>query len=66
VAIDCGRDGDFARAVLRELMARDIFVRMPAVAPQDRCIRVSVGRPQDLDAFAEALPRALAAAVTGS
>jgi histidinol-phosphate aminotransferase len=62
VAIDCGRDGDFARAVLRELIARDIFVRMPFVAPQDRCIRVTCGGSRDLDALAEALPAALAAA----
>jgi histidinol-phosphate aminotransferase len=32
------------------------------VAPQDRCIRVSTGREPDLDAFAAALPEALAAA----
>ncbi len=62
VAIDCGRDGDFARAVLQGLIARDVFVRMPGVAPLDRCIRVSVGRPQDLDVFAETLPQALDAA----
>lgn len=62
VAIDCGRDGDFARAVLAALVARDVFVRMPGVAPLDRCIRVSVGRPEDLDVFAEVLPQALAAA----
>ncbi len=64
VAIDCGRDGDFARAVLAGLIARDVFVRMPGVAPLDRCIRVSVGRPADLDVFAEALPQALDAALT--
>lgn len=62
VAIDCGRDGAYARRVLAELGARGIFVRMPGVAPQDRCIRVTVGRPADLDAFAAALPEALAAA----
>lgn len=62
VAIDCGADGDFARRVLAELVARDIFVRMPFAAPEDRCIRVSVGHPEDMDAFAEALPQALAAA----
>ncbi|MEZ5911728.1 MAG: pyridoxal phosphate-dependent aminotransferase [Paracoccaceae bacterium] len=62
VTIDCGRDGDFARRVLAELVARDIFVRMPFVAPQDRCIRVSAGTPADLDAFATALPHALQAA----
>lgn len=60
VAIDCGKDGDYARAVLGELIAQDIFVRMPGVAPQDRCIRVSAGLPDDLDAFEEALPKALA------
>lgn len=62
VAIDCGRDGNYARTVLRELIARDIFVRMPGVAPLDRCIRVSAGTDADLAAFAEALPQALKAA----
>lgn len=62
VAIDCGADGDFARRVLTELVARDIFVRMPFAAPQDRFIRVSVGNPEDLDAFEAALPAALDAA----
>jgi histidinol-phosphate aminotransferase len=61
VTIDCGRDGDFARAVLRELIARDIFVRMPFAAPQDRCIRVSAGDAAALQAFAAALPEALKA-----
>ena len=51
--------GDFARRVLQGLIARDIFVRMPGVAPLDRCIRVSAGRPDDLEAFAAALPEAL-------
>ena len=59
VAIDCGRDGDHARRVLAGLIERDIFVRMPGPPPLDRCIRVSAGRPADLDAFADALPRAL-------
>jgi histidinol-phosphate aminotransferase len=59
VAIDCGRDGDFARKVLAGLISRGVFVRMPGVAPQDRCIRVSAGTPADLDALAEALPLAL-------
>lgn len=62
VAIDCGRDGDFARKVLAELVARGVFVRMPFAPPQDRCIRVSAGKPADLDAFAAALPEALKAA----
>ncbi|MGV6812414.1 MAG: pyridoxal phosphate-dependent aminotransferase [Brevirhabdus sp.] len=66
VAVDCGGDGDFARAVLAGLVARDVFVRMPFVAPQDRCIRVSVGTESDLDAFAAALPDALAKARAGA
>ncbi|MFO7921960.1 MAG: pyridoxal phosphate-dependent aminotransferase [Nioella sp.] len=60
VTIDCGKDGDFARAVLKGLVARGVFVRMPFTAPQDRCIRVSCGRAEDLAAFAKALPGALA------
>jgi histidinol-phosphate aminotransferase len=62
VAIDCGRDGRFARSVLEGLIARGVFVRKPAVPPQDRCIRITVGRPADLEAFAAALPEALVAA----
>ena len=62
VTIDAGADGPFARRLVAELIARDIFVRMPFVAPHDRCIRVSCGRDDDLAAFAKALPAALAAA----
>lgn len=62
VAIDCGQDGAFARKVLTELVSRGIFVRMPFVAPQDRCIRISCGTSADLAHFEAALPQALAAA----
>lgn len=62
VAIDCGGDGAFARAVLEGLLARGVFARMPAVAPLDRCIRVTAGTDAALDAVAEALPQALSAA----
>jgi len=62
VAIDCRRDGAFAKAVLDALIARGVFVRMPGVAPLNRCIRISAGTDADLDVFAEALPAALAAA----
>jgi histidinol-phosphate aminotransferase len=62
VAIDCGRDSAFARAILNELVARGIFVRMPFAAPQDRCIRVSAGLPENLAAFERALPEAIDAA----
>jgi len=62
VTIDCGGDGAFARRVLGHLVANGIFVRMPFVAPHDRCIRVSCGPAPELAAFARALPAALAAA----
>lgn len=62
VAIDCGGDGALARRVMQELAARDVFVRMPGVAPLDRCIRISAGSEADLDALAQALPAALEAA----
>lgn len=62
VAIDCGADGTFAKAVLAALVKRGVFVRMPLAAPQDRCIRVSCGPEAEMAAFAEALPQALAEA----
>ncbi|MBO68573.1 MAG: histidinol-phosphate aminotransferase [Acidiferrobacteraceae bacterium] len=49
VAIDCGRDGNYAKSILQELVKKGIFVRMPNVPPLDRCIRISVGRKTDLD-----------------
>ncbi|MEQ9260998.1 MAG: pyridoxal phosphate-dependent aminotransferase [Roseovarius sp.] len=60
VAVDCGQDGDFARAVLKALVTRGIFVRMPFVTPQDRCIRISCGPAEALAALEKALPEALA------
>mmetsp|Transcript_27419 Transcript_27419/g.50464 ORF Transcript_27419/g.50464 Transcript_27419/m.50464 type:complete len:368 (-) Transcript_27419:333-1436(-) len=65
VAIDCGADGAFAKAVLDALIDQGIFVRMPFAAPQNRCIRISCGTPADLDLVADALPRALVAAKKG-
>lgn len=60
VAIDCGQDGVFAKAVLESLVAQGVFVRMPFAAPQNRCIRVSCGDASNLGAFAASLPKALA------
>jgi histidinol-phosphate aminotransferase len=62
VTMDLGRDGDFARATLRALTGLGVFVRMPGVAPLDRCLRVSVGDDAALDVFEEVLPQALKAA----
>tara|TARA_R110002051_G_scaffold159688_3_gene231203 strand:- start:8249 stop:9361 length:1113 start_codon:yes stop_codon:yes gene_type:complete len=62
VAIDCGKDGAFAGRVVAKLGEQGIFVRMPFVAPQNRCIRVSCGPDPEMDLLAAALPIALAAA----
>ncbi len=62
VTMDLGRDGDFARAALRALADLGVFVRMPGVAPLDRCLRVSVGDDAALTVFEQALPLALKAA----
>ena len=62
VTIDCGRDGDYALRVLKELNARDVFIRKPGAPGIDRCIRVSCGLPHELDYFEAALPEALKAA----
>jgi histidinol-phosphate aminotransferase len=62
VTIDCGRDGAHARKVLEELGRLGVFIRMPGVAPLDRCIRVSLGDDAALDILEEALPQALRAA----
>ena len=59
VAIDVG-SGERARAILKALQEEDIFIRMPGVAPLDRCIRVSVGRPEERKLFAAAFEKVLA------
>lgn len=59
VAIDCGGDGAHARALLAAVLKRGVFIRMPGVAPLDRMIRVSAGRPDDLALFEAALAGAI-------
>ena len=58
-AIDCGRDGDYAMRVLKALEARGVFVRKPMAPGLDRHIRISVGRPGEMDVVATELPLAL-------
>ena len=60
VALDSGRDGAFCRLLVAALALEGVFIRMPFVAPQDRCIRISAGPAPLLDVLEEALPRALA------
>ncbi|NNK79815.1 MAG: pyridoxal phosphate-dependent aminotransferase, partial [Litoreibacter sp.] len=64
VTLDCGRDSTYAKAILTNLVNAGVFIRMPFVAPQDRAIRISCGRPEDLDILATELPKAIAAAST--
>ncbi|MCF1472812.1 pyridoxal phosphate-dependent aminotransferase [Agrobacterium vitis] len=56
VAVDCGRDPAYARAIVDGLMQHGVFIRMPGVAPLNRCIRISAGLPEDLDLLEQALP----------
>ncbi len=62
VAVDVGGDGDLARRVVEEMARRGVFIRMAFSPPQNRCIRISAGRGEDLKLLARALPEALAAA----
>lgn len=65
VTVDCGRDDVFAKAVLSELVQRNVFIRMPFAAPGNRCIRISAGTDRALDMLERVLPEALAAADAG-
>lgn len=49
VTIDCGEGVDRAKAILDSLSQAGCFVRMPFVSPQNRCIRVSVGKERELN-----------------
>ena len=58
VAIDAG-GGEQARALLARLRDEGVFVRMPGVAPLDRCIRVTVGTSGERVLFAGIFERVL-------
>lgn len=60
VAVDCGSDGEFAGRVLQGLLERDVFIRKPVAQELTQFIRVSCGRDEDLDIFADALSEVLA------
>lgn len=59
VTVDTGRDGAYASKLVRALQGEGIFVRMPGVAPLNRCIRISCAPADQLDLLAERLPAAL-------
>lgn len=58
VAIDVGSK-ERATAVLEGLADMGVFIRMPGVAPLNRCIRVTIGRPGERGIFAEAFEAVL-------
>lgn len=47
VAVDCGRDGVFARAIVDGLAQHGVFIRMPGAEGLNRCIRISAGTEAD-------------------
>ncbi|MED5531883.1 MAG: pyridoxal phosphate-dependent aminotransferase [Pseudomonadota bacterium] len=59
VAVDCGREGQYATKILQNLIKREVFVRMPSVAPLNRCIRITVGEVTDMTYLADQLPKVL-------
>ncbi len=59
MTIDCGKDAAYAKAIVDGVLGHGIFIRMPGVAPLNRCIRISCGNKKSLDLLAEALPKVL-------
>ena len=60
VTIDCGQDAIFAKSILEACVARGLFIRMPGVAPLNRCIRISAGPADELAILEAELPGILA------
>jgi histidinol-phosphate aminotransferase len=46
VAVDMG-SAERATRMMKALHDRDVFIRMPGVAPLNRCIRIGVGTAQE-------------------
>ena len=61
VAVDTGRDGPFAADLVKALQGQGVFVRMPGVAPQNRCIRISCAPENEMAILEDRLPKALCA-----
>lgn len=60
LAVDCGRNGAYAQAILDGLAGHGVFVRKPAVAGLNRCIRISAGTMADRALLDQALSEVLA------
>lgn len=61
VAVDTGRGAEYSKSVLQALADKGVFIRMPFVAPQNRCIRISCGPKPELDLFANRFAEVLKA-----
>ena len=59
VAVDTGYDGTYAAKLVKALEDRGVFIRMPGVAPLNRCIRISCGPADEMDLLSVVLPKAL-------
>lgn len=59
VTVDCGQDGAFARSIVDGLLTHGVFIRMPGVAPLNRCIRISCGTERELDHLSRAMQQVL-------
>ena len=59
VAFDFGT-GDRATRVLNNLIDNDVFVRMPGVTPLNRCVRITVGTPEDREVFSDIFRQVMA------
>ena len=56
ITVDCGQDEVYAKAILNRLIEEKIFVRMPFFEPQNRCIRISAGKPKNIELLRQKLP----------
>jgi len=59
VTIDVGGAAR-ATAILQALERRGVFIRRPGGAPLNRCIRISIGRPEEREWLEQAMPEVLA------
>ena len=58
VAVDL-ESTERAKAMIAKLADLDVFMRMPGVAPLNRCVRVGLGSAEEFDLFASAFKQAL-------
>ncbi len=58
VAVDL-ESTERAKAIIAKLADLDVFMRMPGVAPLNRCVRVGLGSAEEFDLFASAFKQAL-------